>query len=77
MAHKLHAKADFDKVQELIQEMKAEMVSQISNVKKDVKKKVVKKKAETDISVKEQEFANEKLFEEIRSFKDKLTKLAN
>ena len=27
--------------------------------------------------MKEQEFANEKLFEEIRAFKDKLSKLAN
>lgn len=53
------------------------MVSQISVVKKDVKKKAIKKKGEVEINVKEQEFANEKLFEEIRGFKDKLTKLAN
>ena len=46
-------------------------------MKKDVKKKAIKKKGEVEVNVKEQEFANEKLFEEIRGFKDKLTKLAN
>lgn len=53
------------------------MVSQITNVKKDAKKKATKKKGDIEVSVREQEFANEKLFEEIRGFKDKLTKLAN
>ena len=77
LAHKIHAKADHNKVQELLGELRNEMVSQISVVKKDVKKKAIKKKGEVEINVKEQEFANEKLFEEIRGFKDKLTKLAN
>ena len=53
------------------------MVTQLTSVKKDVKKKAVKKKTDVESSVREQEFANEKLFEEIRTFKDKLTKLAN
>lgn len=77
LAHKLHTKVDFEKVQELMADMKSEVVTQITNVKKDVKKKAVKKKGDIEISVRDQEFANEKLFEEIRSFKDKLTKLAN
>lgn len=77
LAHKIHAKADHNKVQELLGELRNEIVSQISVVKKDVKKKAIKKKGEVEINVKEQEFANEKLFEEIRGFKDKLTKLAN
>ena len=46
-------------------------------MKKDAKKKATKKKGDIEVSVREQEFANEKLFEEIRGFKDKLTKLAN
>ena len=53
------------------------MVSQLTTVKKDVKKKAVKKKSDVDNSVREQEFANEKMFAEIRGFKDKLAKLAN
>ncbi len=53
------------------------MVTQLSTIKKDAKKKAIKKKGEVETSVRDQEFANEKLFEEIRSFKDKLTKLAN
>lgn len=77
LAHKMHTKVDFEKVQELMADMKSEVVTQITNVKKDVKKKAVKKKGDIETSVREQEFANEKLFEEIRSFKDKLTKLAN
>lgn len=53
------------------------MVLEISNVKKDVKKKAVKKKATEQNTAREQEFANEKLFEEIRTFKEKLAKLAS
>ena len=53
------------------------MVLEISNVKKDVKKKAVKKKAIEQNTAREQEFANEKLFEEIRTFKEKLAKLAS
>ena len=53
------------------------MVLEISNVKKDVKKKAVKKKATEQSTAREQEFANEKLFEEIRTFKEKLAKLAS
>ena len=53
------------------------MVLEISNVKKDVKKKAVKKKATDQNTMREQEFANEKLFEEIRTFKEKLAKLAS
>ena len=53
------------------------MVLEISNVKKDAKKKAIKKKTTEQNTVREQEFANEKLFEEIRTFKDKLTKLAS
>lgn len=53
------------------------MVTQLSSIKKDVKKKATKKKADVENSVREQEFANEKLFEEIRSLRDKLMKLAS
>lgn len=53
------------------------MVLEISNVKKDAKKKAIKKKTTEQNTAREQEFANEKLFEEIRTFKDKLTKLAS
>ena len=74
LTHQLHAKADQEQMQELLGQVKTEL----AGVKKDVKKKAQKKKTAADISaVKEQEFANEKLFEEIRAFKDKLSKLAN
>ena len=53
LAHKIHAKADHNKVQELLGELRNEMVSQISVVKKDVKKKAIKKKGEVEINVKE------------------------
>ena len=62
VARKLQEKADFEKV---------------AAVRKEVKKKAVKKKQDADLTAREQDFANEKLFEEIRSFKEKLTKLAN
>ena len=58
-------------------QLKAEVVTQLSGVKKEVKKKTTKKKTDFENSAKEQEFANEKMFEEIRGFKEKLTKLAN
>ena len=77
VAHKLHAKADFEKVQDLLSQLKAEVVSQLTGVKKEVKKKTIKKKTDIENSVREQELANEKMFEEIRGFKEKLTKLAN
>ena len=38
---------------------------------------MTKKVKENDNSAREQDFANEKLFEEIRNLKDKLTKLAS
>ena len=58
-------------------QLKTEMVSQLAGVKKDVKKKA-SKKSEINLTTREQqEFANEKLFEEIRQFREKLTKLAN
>lgn len=53
------------------------MVLEISNVKKDAKKKAIKKKATEQNTARDQEFANEKLFEEIRTFKEKLAKLAS
>ena len=43
VAHKLHAKADFEKVQELVGLLKTEMVAQVAAVKKEAKKKTVKK----------------------------------
>ena len=58
-------------------DLKTEIVTQLASVKKDMKKKTTLKKANQDVQIKEQEFANEKMFEEIRGFKDKLTKLAN
>ena len=57
--------------------MKSEMVLQISAVKKEAKKKQGKKAKDGENSVREAEFANEKLFEEIRNLKEKLTKLAS
>ena len=73
----MHAKVDFEKVQDLFGELRNETIAQIAGVKKELKKKTIKKKGEAEVSVREQEFANEKLFQEIRGFKDKLTKLAN
>ena len=66
----MQAKADESQVQALISQVK----SDLTGVKKEIKKKTKKK---NDITLKEQEFANEKLFEEIRVSKEKLTKLAN
>ena len=43
MAHKLHAKADFEKVQELVGQIQQEVVTQVQNVKKETKKKTTKK----------------------------------
>ena len=77
VAHKIHAKADYDRVTELLGELKSEVVTQLTGVKKDMKKKTTKKKADIENSVREQEVANEKLFEEVRGFKEKLTKLAS
>ena len=53
LAHKLHTKVDFEKVQELMADMKSEVVTQITNVKKDVKKKAVKKKGDIETSVRD------------------------
>ena len=77
MAHKLHAKADFEKVQELVGQIQQEVVTQIQNVKKETKKKATKKNEDLEKTKQDQEFANEKMFEEIKSLSDKLRKLAN
>ena len=53
------------------------MVSQLAGVKKDVKKKASKKSTSVDMTTREHEFANDKLFDEIRTFREKLTNLAN
>ena len=68
---------DFEKVQELMTQLKTEMVSQLAGVRKDVKKKTSKKSTSADLTTREHEFANDKLFEEIRTFREKLTNLAN
>ena len=49
----------------------------MTEVKKDLKKKASQKKTDLNKTKQEQEFAHEKLCEEIRILKDKLTKLAN
>ena len=77
MAHKLHAKADFEKVQELVGQIQQEVVTQVQNVKKETKKKATKKNEDLEKTKQDQEFANEKMFEEIKSLSDKLRKLAN
>ena len=77
VAHKLHAKADFEKVQELVGQIQQEVVTQIQNVKKETKKKTNKKNEDLERTKQDQEFANEKMFEEIKSLSDKLRKLAN
>lgn len=77
VARKLQEKADFEKVQAMQGELRAELSEQMAAVRKEAKKKAVKKKQDADLTAREQDFANEKLFEEIRSFKEKLTKLAN
>ena len=46
-------------------------------MKKEAKKKTVKKGEDLERTKQEQEFANEKMFEEVRGVKDKLTRLAN
>ena len=53
------------------------MITQLAGVKKDVKKKSGKKVDDLEKTKQEQEFANEKMFEEVRNVKDKLTRLAN
>ena len=61
-------------MQELIKELKGEVLSQLKVTKKELKKKNTKKKAEVsdkyDVEI-------ERLDEEIRAYKDKLTKLAS
>lgn len=46
-------------------------------MKKEAKKKAVQKKSDLGKTKQEQEFAHEKMCEEIRTLKDKLAKLAN
>jgi hypothetical protein len=53
------------------------VVNQLTEVKKEAKKKAVQKKSDIQKTKQEQEFAHEKMCEEIRTLKDKLTKLAN
>ena len=45
MAHKLHTKADFAKVQELVTQFKTEVVNQITELKKEAKKKATQKQS--------------------------------
>lgn len=58
-------------------QLKTEVTTQLTDVKRESKKKTQTKKAELSKTKQEQEFANEKLCEEIRGLKDKLHKLAN
>ena len=53
------------------------MNSQFTTVKKEMKKKQVKKKEEGEKTRHEQDLALERAFEELKSLKDKLTRLAN
>ena len=52
-------------------------MTQVQNVKKETKKKATKKNEDLEKTKQDQEFANEKMFEEIKSLSDKLRKLAN
>ena len=66
IAHKMHTKADFEKVQDLFSTVKQEVVSQLNKIKAESKKKATKKSADLEKTRQEQEFANEKIFEEVR-----------
>ena len=74
MAQKINTKADFQKVQELVNQMKTEVVNQVAEIKKEVRNK---KKKDLNKTKQEQDFALDKLCEEIKGLKDKLTKLAS
>jgi RNA polymerase-interacting CarD/CdnL/TRCF family regulator len=56
--------------------LKTETVNQIADVKKDLKKKTNQKNTDLNKTRQEQEFAHEKICEEIRVVKEKMTKLA-
>lgn len=56
--------------------LKTETVNQIADVKKDLKKKATQKNTDLNKTRQEQEFAHEKICEEIRVVKEKMTKLA-
>lgn len=60
----------------MVASLKSEMVSQITEVKKDLKKKATQKNSDLNKTRQEQEFAHDKLCEEIRVVKEKMTKLA-
>ena len=61
----------------MVGQIQQEVVTQIQNVKKETKKKATKKNEDLEKTKQDQEFANEKMFEEIKSLSDKLRKLAN
>jgi len=60
----------------LVASLKTETVNQIADVKKDLKKKATQKNTDLNKTRQEQEFAHEKICEEIRVVKEKMTKLA-
>ncbi|CDW81229.1 UNKNOWN [Stylonychia lemnae] len=74
--HQIHNKADIEKVQELVTSLRNEVVAQLTQIKKDVKQKTKAKDDDSKKKKKETEFANEKAFEEIKTIKEKMQKLA-
>lgn len=60
----------------MVASLKTETVNQIADVKKDLKKKATQKNTDLNKTRQEQEFAHEKICEEIRVVKEKMTKLA-
>lgn len=72
IAHKLHAKVEHEKVQDLFTVLRKEVLDQIAKIKKDAKANKAAKAKD-----KEWELANEKLFEEVKKCNEKILKLAN
>lgn len=60
----------------MVTSLKTETVNQIADVKKDLKKKATQKNSDLNKTRQEQEFVHEKICEEIRVVKEKMTKLA-
>lgn len=70
--YSLHAKADIEKVQELVGQLRSEIINQLTSIKKETTGKTKKKEEELKKKKSENEFAVEKALEEIKVIKDKL-----
>ena len=75
-SHQLHAKADVERVQDLVGQLRAEVLGQLQQIKKEQTGKARKKEEELKKKKQEAQVASEKAFEEIRALKEKMQKLA-